>query len=154
MVDKKNIIDAWIMIEHLSEGDIKDNDKAIFKLESPKENDFYSYIQSNITNNKICNDINNQNSGIVLYFDVFDFIDVIAILREKYNLKPTNEELNTGKKFSFALYFDKKLNYMQDMMFFAESAYIRYFKKIPNKADFKIFEDELKKELAQLLTKS
>lgn len=45
MVDKKNIIDAWIMIEHLSEGDIKDNDKAIFKLESPKENDFYSYIQ-------------------------------------------------------------------------------------------------------------
>lgn len=26
MVDKKNIIDAWIMIEHLSEGDIKDND--------------------------------------------------------------------------------------------------------------------------------
>ena len=23
MVDKKNIIDAWIMIEHLSEGDIK-----------------------------------------------------------------------------------------------------------------------------------
>ena len=24
MVDKKNIIDAWIMIEHLSEGDIKD----------------------------------------------------------------------------------------------------------------------------------
>lgn len=154
MVDKKNIIDAWIMIEHLSEGDIKDNDKAIFKLESPKENDFYSYIQSNITNNNICNDINKQNSGIVLYFDVFDFIDVIAILREKYNLKPTNEELNTGKKFSFALYFDKKLNYMQDMMFFAESAYIRYFKKIPNKADFKIFEDELKKELAQLFDES
>ena len=154
MVDKKNIIDAWIMIEHLSEGDIKDNDKAIFKLESPKKNDFYSYIQSNITNNKICNDINNQNSGIVLYFDVFDFIDVIAILREKYNLKPTNEELNTGKKFSFALYFDKKLNYMQDMMFFAESAYIRYFKKVPNKADFKIFEDELKEELAQLFDES
>lgn len=154
MVDKKNIIDAWIMIEHLSEGDIKDNDKAIFKLESPKENDFYSHIQSNITNNKICNDINNQNSGIVLYFDVFDFIDVIAILREKYDLKPTNEELNTGKKFSFALYFDKKLNYMQDMMFFAESAYIRYFKKIPNKADFKIFEDELKKEFAQLFDES
>lgn len=154
MVDKKNIIDAWIMIEHLSEGDIKDNDKAIFKLESPKENDFYSHIQSNITNNKICNDINNQNSGIVLYFDVFDFIDVIAILREKYDLKPTNEELNTGKKFSFALYFDKKLNYMQDMMFFAESAYMRYFKKIPNKADFKIFEDELKKEFAQLFDES
>lgn len=40
MVNKKNIIDAWIMIEHLSEGDIKDNNKAIFKLESPKENDF------------------------------------------------------------------------------------------------------------------
>lgn len=82
---------------------------------------------------------------------MFDFIEVIAILREKYNLKPTNEELNTGKKFSFALYFDKKLNYMQDMMFFAESAYIRYFKKIPNKAEFKIFEDELKKNLLSFL---
>lgn len=40
MVDKKNIIDAWIMIEHLSEGDIKDNDKAIFKLESPRKMTF------------------------------------------------------------------------------------------------------------------
>lgn len=150
MIDKKNIMDVWIMIEHLSEGDIKDNDKSIFKLEIPKGNDFYSLLQSKIRNNKICNDEKNKNSGIVLYFDVFDFIDVIAILREKYKLKPTHEELNTGKKFSLALYFDKKLNYMQDMMFFVESAYIRYYKELPSKTDFTKFEEELKKELAQL----
>lgn len=150
MIDKEKIMDAWIMIEHLSEGDIKDNDNAIFKLERPKENDFYSLLQSKIRNNKICNDKNNKNSGIVLYFGVFDFIDVIAILRKKYRLKPTHEELNIGKKFSFALYFDKKLNYMQDMMFFVESAYIRYYKEIPSKTDFTKFEEELKKELAQL----
>ena len=54
-----------------------------------------------------------------------------------------------GNKFSFALYFDKDLNFLPDMTFFTESAYIRYFKEVPNQEAFREFEDELKQSFTQ-----
>lgn len=53
------------------------------------------------------------------------------ILRAEYGLEPTDEDIRFGDKFSFALYFDKNLNFLEDMTFFTESAYIRNFKKVP-----------------------
>mgnify|MGYP000450096532 CR=1 FL=1 len=42
MIEKNKILESWIMVEHLSEGDIGLNDKAILTLNDLQEQDFYS----------------------------------------------------------------------------------------------------------------
>lgn len=64
-------------------------------------------------------------------------------------MKPTDEDIRLGDKFSFALYFDRNLNFLADMTFFTESAYIRYFKKIPHAEEFREFEENLKNQFLQ-----
>lgn len=44
MIDKCKIIESWIMVEHLSEGDIRLNDKALFNLDHLQGMDFYSFF--------------------------------------------------------------------------------------------------------------
>ena len=65
----------------------------------------------------------------------------MAILRAQYGLEPTDEDIRLGYKFSFALYFDRNLNFLENMTFFTESAYIRYFKKVPYENEFREFEE-------------
>ena len=146
MIEKNKILESWIMVEHLSEGDIDDRKKDILLIKNLQENDYYRLFQNIISENKICK---GKGSGIAVYFDVFDFNDVLSILREQYNLQKTNEEIRVGNKFSFALYFDKGLNYQKDLTFFTESGFIRYYKKVPHENDFRNFEDEFKKRLEQ-----
>ena len=66
------------------------------------------------------------------------------ILRVQYGLEPTDEDIRYGHKFSFALYFDRNLNFLADMTFFTESAYIRYFENVPHENEFQEFEEKLK----------
>ena len=42
MIEKQKILESWIMVEHLSEGDISLKDKAILTLEGLQGQDFYS----------------------------------------------------------------------------------------------------------------
>ena len=42
------------------------------------------------------------------------------ILHAEYGLESTDEDIRFGDKFSFALYFDKNLNFLEDMTFFTE----------------------------------
>lgn len=114
MNEKNNILEAWIMVEHLAEADIKLSDKELKTFEIPTDNDFYSMFDAEIKNK----------GGIVLYFDIFPFNDVIHLLREVYNLSATDEEISAGNKFSFAIYFDNALKLVEDMTFFTESYYI------------------------------
>ena len=90
-----------------------------------------------------------QKGGIVVYFDVFPFQEVVDILRVQYGLEPTDEDIRYGHKFSFALYFDRNLNFLADMTFFTESAYIRYFENVPHENEFQEFEEKLKNQLSQ-----
>lgn len=114
MNEKEKILESWIMVEHLSEGDIKVKDKSILTFFNLKNNDFYCLLSNEIEKKKFRK---GQQGGVVLYFEIFPFAQVVSILREVYNLKPTNEEIHTGDKFSFALYFDKELNLKKDMTF-------------------------------------
>ena len=75
------------------------------------------------------NGIDGKKGGVVVYFDIFKFQEVVDILHAEYGLESTDEDIRFGDKFSFALYFDKNLNFLEDMTFFTESAYIRKFKK-------------------------
>lgn len=134
------------MVEHLSEGDINDKDKSVCTLDALKENDYYSLFKNQMANSDICK---SKKSGIAVFFDIFNFNEVVTILRKMYNLQSTNEEIKTGTKFSFVLLFDKELKFLKDMTFFTESAYIRYEKKVPRVSDFREFEELFKLQLEQ-----
>ncbi len=145
-IEKVDILDAWIMIEHLSEGDIDDTKKDIWIFDGLENNDFYRYAESAIMKSesgKI------KYNGFAVYFDVFSFNEVISVLRELYDLQPTEEDIRIRDKFSFVVYFDKDMNLQKDMTFFTSSGYIRHFKKIPHENELKEYEDELKKLLEQ-----
>ena len=145
MIEKDKILESWIMVEHLSEGDINLNNKAILTLNDLQEQDFYSLFLHEIGKKKWKQ---RQKGGVVVYFDVFTFQEVVDILRAEYGLEPTDEDIRFGDKFSFALYFDKNLNFLEDMTFFTESAYIRNFKKVPYESEFRIFERNFRNQLA------
>jgi len=90
-----------------------------------------------------------KKGGVAIYFDLFDFNDVIDFLRKEYNLDPPVEEIKYGSKFGLVLYFDKDLNFLKDMTFFTVSGYIRYYRKVPKTDEFLEYEDELKTKLGQ-----
>lgn len=146
MIEKYKILESWIMVEHLSEGDINLNDKAILTLNDLHGWDFYSLFLYEIEKKKWPQ---RQKGGVVVYFDVFKFQEVVDFLRAQYGLESTNEDIRFGNKFSFALCFDKKLHFLESMTFFTESAYIRYYKKVPHEEEFREFERDLKNQFAQ-----
>ena len=141
MDKKENILEAWVMVEHLSEGDIKLHDKYLKKIEVSENCDYYSMFYTEMQNAKLQDP---QKSGIVLYFNVFPFKKVIILLREKYHFPETYEEISAGDKFSFALYFDKELKLAEEMTFFTASYYILQNGSIPKEKEFLDFEKENK----------
>lgn len=147
MNNKKNILEAWIMMEHLSEGDIKLGDRFLKSIESPEENDFYSLFLNEIEKKKLNN---YQKGGIVIYFNIFKFEEVISLLREKFNLPKSEEEIKVGNKFSFAIYFDKEIKLVDSMTFFTVSHYILKNKSVPSEKVFLEYEEENKKYIKEL----
>ena len=146
-ITKERILESWIMVEHLSEGDIKKDDKNLFGFDDLKDGDYYSLFMNKIDEKKIRK---YQKSGIVLYLDLFEFKTVVDFLRQEYNLKPPAEEIRYGYKFGLALYFDKDLNFRQKMTFFTVGGYIRYFKKVPQAEQFHEYEEDLKTNLCRI----
>lgn len=147
MNSKNNILEAWIMVEHLSEGDIMLSDKDLKSIELLDENDYYSLFFNEIAKKNLKK---YQKGGIVLYFDIFKFEDVISFLKEKFNLSETEEEIKLGRKFSFAIYFDKELKLADNMTFFTESYYILSNKSVPNEKVFLEYEEENKTYIKDL----
>lgn len=151
MNTKENILEAWIMVEHLSEGDIRLKDNNIEMIEFPKDNNFYSLFSEAISKKKL-KDF--QKGGVVLYLDIFKFEVIVSLLREKFNLKKLEEEINVGDKFSFALYFDKNLQLVDSMTFFTASNYILKNKCVPQEKDFLEYEEENKNYIKDLFNYS
>lgn len=146
MTKKDKILESWIMVEHLSEGSINLKDSAILNLNDLQGQDFYSLFLHEIKKQQWKQ---RQNGGVVVYLDIFKFQEVVDILRKRYELNPTDEDIRYGDKFSFALYFDKNLNFLPKMTFFTESAYIRYHKEIPDEKKFRELEENFKDQFSQ-----
>lgn len=147
MNQKEKILESWIMVEHLSEGDINLRDTKLLTFQYLKSDDFYDLFKKNI---KYLNLNPYQKGGIVVYFDIFKFTEVINFLRDKFNLPVSNQEITLGNKFSFALYFDKDLKLSSDMTFLTESSYIRNFHTIPSEKEFKEFEEDFSKKIQEI----
>lgn len=147
MNQKDNILDAWIMVEHLSEGDINLKDQTVITFGEIQKENYYDLFHSVMRKKKVKD---YQNGGIVLYFDIFLFQEVIDFLREKYHLAQAEEEITYGHKFSFALYFDKELKLNSEKTFLTESYYIRKYKRIPKETEFSQFETEFKRKFEEI----
>lgn len=147
MNQKEKILESWIMVEHLSEGDINLRDKNILTFQDLKDYDFYDAFKKKI---KYLDLKPYQKGGIVVYFDIFKFTEVIEFLRVKFNLPVSNQEITLGNKFSFALYFDKDLQINNDMTFLTESFYIRNFHKIPSEKEFREYDEDFNKKIQEV----
>lgn len=145
MADKEKILESWIMVEHLSEGDIDLKNKLMYKFDDLNQADYYDLFQEQLTKHKI-----GKNGGIVLYFNVFDFSKVVDLLRSKYGLKAPEESINYGNKFTLALYFDRDLNFDNKKTFYTESSYILENNEVPNETKFRAKEQELADELQKI----
>ena len=156
MAEKSKILEAWIMVEHLSEGDIKLNSTDVYKLGGANGGDCYGFfrrmIEEKLTARRRKN--SKKSGGIIVYIDIFDFKNVIRFLREKYHLAAPAEEPRVGTKFGLAVCFDEDLNFLKDMTFFTVSEYIRLKSEIPDESTFRAFEEDLKNELAQSFERS
>lgn len=149
MDEKKRILETWIMVEHLSEGDINLKDEYLKKIETEDNCNYYSMFCAEIQRKKLQKW---QKGGIVLYLNIFPFEDVITLIRKKYRLPQTHEEVSVGDKFSIAIYFDKNLRFIEDMTFFTVSSYILKKDIIPRKGEFSDFEKEKKEEINSIFS--
>ena len=138
MADKEKILESWIMVEHLSEGDIDLKDRLMYKFDDLNQADYYDLFQQQLNKNKI-----GKNGGLVLYFDIFDFTKVVDFLRSKYKLDAPVEPINYGNKFTLALYFDRDLNFDDKKAFYTESSNILKKQKVPNETGFQAVEQDL-----------
>ena len=110
MNKKNDILESWIMVEHLSEGDINLKDKAILNFNDLQRQDYYSLLADEIQKKGLKK---NKHSGVIIYFDIFPFQEVIDFLREEYKLAPTEQEFTSGNKFSLHCVFTKNFILMR-----------------------------------------
>lgn len=131
MNKKENILDAWITIEQLSEGSIDKADKNLKKVfDKPDDwQEFYlNFLQEQIKKSDLKK---NEEPGMVMYFDIFNFQEIIDILRRNYGIEATDEETSLSNKFTYCLYFDKELNFLADKFFYTMSGHIHSKEEIP-----------------------
>ncbi|NRF06976.1 replication ATP-dependent helicase, partial [Bacillus safensis] len=147
MNKKEDILNAWITIEQLAEGSINKNGKLL-KTFHRIEKDWQQFFMNFLYYQKQHNNMSDKafkKSGIVFYFGIFNFQEVVDILREKYNIEKTYEEISNSEKFTFALYFDHQLNLVADKLFLTMSGYIREHGHLPD--DFLKVETLFREEL-------
>lgn len=84
-------------------------------------------------------------SGLVMYFNIFNFQEIVDILRDKYKIIKTHEEVSNSDKFTFALHFDNQLNFTADKFFYTMSGYIYQHGDLPK--DFSKVENSFKEDL-------
>lgn len=151
---KQRILDAWIMTERLSEGQIKLKNNNMNPLSEAESGNYYTYFKQIFDRNKAAETSEKSgksgksekaekaekgiNSGIVIYFDVFPFEEVVSLLGKKFGLDTAAENYVSEEKFSCALFFDASLALDARITFFTASGYIYKKREIPN---FEMFEE-------------
>ncbi|WP_163532512.1 DEAD/DEAH box helicase [Helicobacter suis] len=145
---KTNILDAYIVVEHLSEGNIDKRDKKLKPLgisdSEFSQRDYKLYFLNELKRFKERQKIqDDKKMGLVCYFGIFAFEKVVQIFREKYNIpvEDENDDIIKGDKFSLALVFDKDLNFIEEKTFYTMCAYV--YEKGELIEDMQAYEEEL-----------
>lgn len=157
MINTNNILNAWILIEQLSEGDIKKNNKTIKSLKerlyfpansASTKTDFYQVLHEELKNNK------HKKAGIILYLSTFRFQTVIKKIANHYKLDSLQDDIADTCKFSIAVVFDKDLNLIADKIFVTMSYYILKEGEglSSDTTSFKKYEENIKEEIKKLFS--
>ena len=142
-ITKEHILNAWIMLERLCEGDVNPVKQKLTQF--PKDNDISGAIQKALETKHGYK----KPECIFIYFDVFDFTEIIDLLREKYEKDATEEDVRYGKKFGFILGFDLRYNLLPDTIFYSVNAFVKKHKRFPSEKDFTKHELEFVQNIEQ-----
>ena len=112
MVEIKKVLDAWLMVERLSEGDINIKDKNLLSLSSAIDKDYLLLIENNLPTKEEFK----KKGGFVIYVDIFPFEDVVK--KVIVNKSKTYEgEFSKSFKFGLSLYFNANSDFLPDKTF-------------------------------------
>ncbi len=157
--NKKDILDAWIMVEQLSEGNIKLKDNKKFKAlcaDELEQDDWYSFFCKKRDEwLKGCRTNIEEKISLIFYVDIFKFEDnILSVLREKYNLEKPIEGFQVGDKFGILLSFDRDFKLEEDKFFVNLLHYFCQKKELPKSIEFHEFEYQLKEEVKNWFDKN
>ena len=142
MVEIKKVIDAWLMVERLSEGDINIKDKNLLSLSNAIDKDYLLLIENNLPTKEEFK----KKGGFVIYVDIFPFEDVVK--KVIVNKSKTYEgEFSKTFKFGLSLYFNANSDFLPDKTFVTVSRYILESNKVPSAEEFEAYESDIQKKM-------
>ena len=142
MVEIKKVIDAWLMVERLSEGDINIKDKNLLSLSNANDKDYLLLIENNLPTKEEFK----KKGGFVIYVDIFPFEDVVK--KVIVNKSKTYEgEFSKSFKFGLSLYFNANSDFLPDKTFVTVSRYILEKNKVPSAEEFEVYESDMQKKI-------
>lgn len=157
MNNKNDILNSWILMEQLAEGNVNTNrrDKnAAKRFDSSRsaKYGFYQYFRWCVKQK--FKDRKRDNPGIIFYLNTFKFKEIIDIIIRKYNLEDLEVGFNEEQlKFSIAICFDKDMKLLEDKTFITMSSYILAQNDLINDQDeFKKFESSIKNKIHELFS--
>lgn len=141
MVDIKKVLDAWLMVERLSEGDINIKDKNLLSLSNAIDKDYLLLIENNLPTKEEFK----KKGGFVIYVDIFPFEDVVRKVIVNKG-KAYEGEFSKSFKFGFSLYFNANSDFLPDKTFVTVSRYILENNKVPSAEEFETYETDIQKK--------
>ncbi len=150
MNERKDILEAWIIEEILSEGSINPNQKQFVKKESGTWLEAFDNARNIAVQKQQSNP--SKYAYNVLYVDLFPFTEVESVLRDKLGMekKETDDANIDDYRFGLALVFDRDLQFDKEDTFVTMSSYIRRKQVIPDVDTFRKDEEEFKIKCEQL----
>lgn len=142
MVDIKKVLDAWLMVERLSEGDINIKDKNLLSLSNAIDKDYLLLIENNLPTKEEFK----KKGGFVIYVDIFPFEDVVRKVIVNKG-KAYEGEFSKSFKFGFSLYFNANSDFLPDKTFVTVSRYILENNKVPSAEEFETYETDIQKKM-------
>lgn len=169
MNQKQDILNTWILLENLNEGNIVTKDKGLIP-HNPKLN-IYDELSSFLTQNiqsykqdllkilKYRNDADAlqaklAKSGLALYFDIFSTEVITEKLENFFQISHSDEdgEFNHTHKFGLAIYLDHHFKYSPNNTFYTFSGYLKDIDELPQDPTqgFLKYEEEYRASLEAL----
>ena len=142
MVEIKKVIDAWRMVERLSEGDINLKDKNLLSLSNAIDKDYLLLIENNLPTKEEFK----KKGGFVIYVDIFPFEDVVKKVIVNKS-KAYEGEFSKSFKFGLSLYFNANSDFLPDKTFVTVSRYILESNKVPLAEEFEAYESDIQKKM-------
>ena len=140
---KENILQAWIMVERLQEGNLDKKVARRFR-KLGYDDDFYYVIKNSLGSKP------STKSGILLICDKCPVEDVIRILQQDSGSKEDGKEVSyPGERFSFSIRFDSHLNLIGKKTFVTACGYIKNEGNIPTYAKFLEYQSHIKKKIEE-----